>query len=108
MNSSIRIKSNSEVDRANEILKRLKKEYPVAKIALEFQAPFQLLISTILSIIQSAAGATALTANVASIDITPPLEMKYTLGGYGERMNNPAEGIHDPIMAKALALKSGD
>jgi neutral ceramidase len=34
--------------------------------------------------------------------------MKYTLGGYGERMNKPAEGIHDPIMAKALALKSGD
>jgi hypothetical protein len=34
--------------------------------------------------------------------------MKYTLGGYGERMNKPAEGIHDPIMAKALSLKSGD
>jgi hypothetical protein len=49
-----------------------------------------------------------ITANVASVDITPPLEMKYTLGGYGERMNKPAEGIHDPIMAKALALKSGD
>jgi hypothetical protein len=34
--------------------------------------------------------------------------MKYTLGGYGERMNKPAEGIHDSIYAKALALKSGD
>jgi endonuclease-3 len=43
------MKSKSEVARANEILKRLKKEYPVAKIALEFQSPFQLLISTILS-----------------------------------------------------------
>ena len=31
-----------------------------------------------------------LTANVASIDITPPIEMKYTLGGYGERQNKPA------------------
>jgi hypothetical protein len=34
--------------------------------------------------------------------------MKYTLGGYGDRMNKPAEGIHDSIYAKALALKSGD
>lgn len=43
------MKRNSEVVQANEILKRLKKEYPVASIALEFQTPFQLLISTILS-----------------------------------------------------------
>ena len=50
----------------------------------------------------------SLTANVATVNITPPLEMKYTLGGYGERMNKPAEGIHDPIMAKALALKNGE
>ena len=49
-----------------------------------------------------------LSASVSTIDITPPLEMKYTLGGYGERMNKPAEGIHDHIMAKALALKKGD
>jgi len=46
-----------------------------------------------------------LTANVATISITPPLEMKYTLGGYGERMNRPAEAIHDPVLAKALVLK---
>ena len=49
-----------------------------------------------------------LTASVSTIDITPPLELKYTLGGYGERMNKPAEGIHDHIMAKALVLKMGD
>ncbi len=49
-----------------------------------------------------------ISANVSVTDITPPLEMKYTLGGYGERMNKPAEGIHDPIMAKALALKNAD
>lgn len=48
-----------------------------------------------------------ITANVSSIDITPPLEMKYTLGGYGERMNKSAEGIHDHIWAKALVLKNG-
>ncbi len=50
----------------------------------------------------------SLTANVARVDITPPIEMKYTLGGYGERMNKPAEGVHDPIMAKALVLKNGN
>lgn len=52
--------------------------------------------------------ASNLTANVSSIDITPPLEMKYTLGGYGKRMNAPAEGIHDRIWAKVLILKEGD
>lgn len=49
-----------------------------------------------------------LTANVATISITPPLEMKYTLGGYGERMNKPAEAIHDPVLAKALVLKKNN
>ncbi|MEI6139644.1 MAG: neutral/alkaline non-lysosomal ceramidase N-terminal domain-containing protein [Mariniphaga sp.] len=49
-----------------------------------------------------------LKANVASINITPPLEMNFTLGGYGDRMNNPAEGIHDPIKAKALVIKQED
>lgn len=48
-----------------------------------------------------------LKGGVASIDITPPIEMKYTLGGYGERMNRPVEAIHDPIWAKALALQMG-
>lgn len=43
------MKSKSEKDRANKILSRLKKEYPLAKIALDFGTPFQLLISTILS-----------------------------------------------------------
>ncbi len=48
-----------------------------------------------------------LTASVSTVDITPPIEMKYTLGGYGERMNKPAEAIHDRILAKALALNMG-
>lgn len=43
------MKSKSEEAREHEILKRLKKEYPVVQIALEFGSPFQLLISTILS-----------------------------------------------------------
>lgn len=51
---------------------------------------------------------TNLTASVSSVDITPPIEMKYTLGGYGERMNKPAEAIHDRIWAKVLALREGN
>ena len=49
MKSSTGMKSKSEVQRASVILKRLKKEYPLPKIALEFGSPFELLISTILS-----------------------------------------------------------
>lgn len=41
--------SNHERVRAHKILNKLKKEYPAAKIALEYETPFQLLISTILS-----------------------------------------------------------
>jgi len=49
MKSLTGMKSKSELQRALEILKRLKIEYPLAKIALKFESPFQLLISTILS-----------------------------------------------------------
>lgn len=49
MKNLTEMKSKSKLQRASEILKKLKKEYPLAKIALEFQTPFQLLISTILS-----------------------------------------------------------
>jgi hypothetical protein len=56
---------------------------------------------------QSSKGAN-LTASVSAVDITPPIEMKFTLGGYGERMNKPAESIHDRIWAKAMTLKKGN
>lgn len=46
-------------------------------------------------------------ANVAVIKLTPPLEMGYSLGGYGARMSKPAEGIHDDIRGKALVLDNG-
>ncbi|HEY6435592.1 MAG TPA: endonuclease III [Ignavibacteriaceae bacterium] len=49
MKSLTKIKRYSKEKIANDILKRLKKEYPVVEIALEFGTPFQLLISTILS-----------------------------------------------------------
>jgi len=49
-----------------------------------------------------------LTASVSYVDITPPIDMQYALGGYGERMNKPAEAIHDRIWAKALAFSRGN
>jgi hypothetical protein len=53
-----------------------------------------------------AAGA-ELRAGVARVDLTPPLELHAPLGGYGERMNRPAEGVHDRVFAKALVLADG-
>lgn len=55
-------------ERVLEILKRLKKVYPSAKIELDFDNPYQLLIATILS-----AQATDVTVNLA----TPELFKKY-------------------------------
>jgi hypothetical protein len=49
-----------------------------------------------------------LSAAVSRIDLTPPLEMKSPLGGYGARMNAPAIGVHDRIYAKALLLTDGE
>lgn len=46
-------------------------------------------------------------AGVARMDITPPMELKASLGGYGARMNEPAIGVHDRIYAKALFLSDG-
>jgi len=51
--------------------------------------------------------AVELKAGVAVVDLTPPLELKSPLGGYGARMNKPAEGVHDRIFAKALVLSDG-
>jgi neutral ceramidase len=48
-----------------------------------------------------------MSAAVARVDLTPPLEMKSPLGGYGARMNAPAIGVHDRIFAKALLLTDG-
>jgi neutral ceramidase len=41
---------------------------------------------------------------VATVDLTPPMEMKASLGGYGSRMNRPATGVHDAVLGKALVL----
>jgi len=65
------------------------------------------LFSAILAWVDSSV-AGELKAGVARIDITPGLDLKSPLGGYGERMNKPAEGVHDRIYAKALVLSDGE
>lgn len=53
--------------------------------------------------------ADALTAGVAVSNITPDTKaLPVPLGGYGERQNKPATGVHDNLMCKALLLKQGD
>jgi len=60
-----------------------------------------------------------LYAGFSRISITPDLTKKYDkrkeakhniipLAGYGNRRGKPAEGIHDSIFVKAVALKSGN
>ena len=51
--------------------------------------------------------AAELRAGVARVDLTPPLELNAPLGGYGERMNRSAQGVHDRIFAKALVVSDG-
>jgi hypothetical protein len=55
-----------------------------------------------------ASGASPLQAGVARINLTPPLEMKAALGGYGARMSRPATGVHDAVWAKALVLAQAE
>jgi hypothetical protein len=55
----------------------------------------------------SAQDASLLKAGAARVNLTPPLEMKAALGGYGERMSKPAIGVHDRVLAKALVFTSG-
>ena len=49
MKKQISKRLKKEIKRADEILKQLKEEYPAANIALNFDSPYQLLVSTILS-----------------------------------------------------------
>ncbi len=62
---------------------------------------------TLLLLVSPDASAGELRAGVARIDLTPPLEIKATLGGYGARMSKPAVGVHDRVFAKALVLSDG-
>lgn len=51
--------------------------------------------------------AAALDAGVARVDLTPPEELNAALGGYGDRMSKPAEGVLDRVFAKALVITDG-
>ncbi len=52
---------------------------------------------------------TTVLAGTGKASITPEVESQPTqLGGYGERNGKPATGVHDPTMARALALKKGE
>ena len=65
--------------------------------------------AVMVSICGVSAFAVPLEAGVAVVNITPDVLKHHTpLGGYGERMNAAAEGIHDYTLAKALILKQGD
>src|SRR5437899_9092789 len=55
-----------------------------------------------------ALGSPGLQGGVARVNLTPPPEMKAALGGYGERLSKPAEGVHDAVWAKALVLTQGE
>src|SRR5258708_2191127 len=54
-----------------------------------------------------AADSVVLMAGAAGVNLTPPMEMKAALGGYGERDSKPAVGVHDAVWAKALLLTRG-
>lgn len=60
--------------------------------------------SLTLGVTNPSAGAGTLQAGAARVNLTPPLEMKAALGGYGARMSKPATGVHDAVWAKALVL----
>lgn len=52
--------------------------------------------------------ALGLEAGVATVDITPDTKNHHVpLGGYGERQNAAALGVHDSTLAKALLLREG-
>jgi neutral ceramidase len=65
-------------------------------------------LALMIIIIDLHADAKKLRANAARVDLTPPLDLNFALGGYGARMSEPAQGIHDRIWVKALILSDGD
>ena len=65
------------------------------------------IISILMLTMNLSNGQPTLKGNAKATVLTPPLEWKYTLGGYGARMGRPAEAIHDDIHAKALVLNAG-
>lgn len=58
-----------------------------------------------LAVSVAASARAELRAGVARVDITPSTSM--TMYGYANRKCGPANGTHDPLMAKALVIESG-
>lgn len=52
------------------------------------------------------ASAADFEAGAATADVTPPTG--YPMWGYSARKDKPAEGVRDPLKARALVLKSGE
>lgn len=75
--------------------------YRVVRLALNFVILIAMVHET------SAQNASSFMAGAASVDLTPPLEMKAALGGYGARLSKPATGVHDRVWAKALVVSRG-
>ena len=76
--------------------------------SINLRFPLAITMAVLMSALNFAGAVTEpLLAGAASVDLTPPLEMKVALGGYGERMSKPALGIHDAVRAKALVLEQG-
>lgn len=72
---------------------------------------FRRLLPTLLLVLAMhgiAAETPVLRAGIARVNLTPPLELKAALGGYGARQSKPAIGVHDTVWAKALVLASGE
>jgi hypothetical protein len=65
-------------------------------------------VSLIFATANAGAEVSALRGGVARVNLTPPMQMKAALGGYGARMSKPATGEHDAIWAKALVLAQDD
>lgn len=58
---------------------------------------------------QLVGGAAPLEAGKGMADLTPDTERLHVpLGGYGDRQNAPAEGVHDSTLARALVFKRGE
>jgi neutral ceramidase len=68
-----------------------------------------LLMSWLPALLLGRADAAPFFAGAARQSITPPPDIGHvSLGGYGDRQGAPYEGVHDEILARALALRSGD
>jgi hypothetical protein len=75
----------------------------------EERGVFGLVVVAMTVLVPLAATAASLEAGIATGNITPDTsKLHVPLGGYGDRMNAAAEGVHDNTMVKALVLRDGD